>query len=96
MVNFLKQKGNAFKEFCTDRSFVENQTQLKVKVIRPDNGGEFVSKGWEAFNEQNGIFHKNSIVHTPQQNGINERKNHTLLNATSVISSSRGTPSISL
>ena len=81
MVNFLKQKGNAFKAFCAYKSFVENQTQLKVKVIRSDNGGEFVSQEWEAFNEKNGIFHQKSTVYTPQQNGIAERKNRTLLNA---------------
>ena len=82
MVNFLKQKRNAFKAFCAYKSFVENQTQLKIKVIRSDNGGKFVSQEWEAFNEKNDIFHQKSTVYTTQQNGIAERKNHTLLNAT--------------
>ena len=72
MVNFLKQKGNAFKAFCAYKSFVENQTQLKVKVIRSDNGGEFVSQEWEAFNEKNGIFHQKSTIYTPQQNAEDE------------------------
>ena len=81
MVNFLKQKGNAFTTFCAYKCFVENQTQLNIKVIRTCNGGEFVSQEWEAFNEKNGIFHQKSTVYTPQQNGIAERKNRTLLNA---------------
>ena len=44
MVNILKQKRNAFKAFCAYKSFVDNQTQLKVKVKRSENGGEFVSQ----------------------------------------------------
>ena len=49
--------------------------------MRSDNGGEYVSQEWENFFDNNGIIHQKTIPYTPQQNGIAERKNRTLLNA---------------
>lgn len=63
---------------------VENQMDMRIKVLRSDNGGEFCRKEFEHFlkvngtsTTRNGIIHQTTIVETPQQNGVCERKNRT-------------------
>jgi hypothetical protein len=43
-VYFLKEKSEAFEKFKTYKALVENETDLKIKCLRSDNGGEFTSK----------------------------------------------------
>lgn len=56
----------------------ETQVTMKVKVLRSDNGKEFIAKAFNAFCTEHGIHHQLSAVYTPQQNGLAERKNRTL------------------
>jgi transposase InsO family protein len=51
-----------------------------VKKIRSDNGSEFKNLQVEEYLEEEGIKHEFSAPYTPQQNGVVERKNRTLLN----------------
>nr|GFC09058.1 retrovirus-related Pol polyprotein from transposon TNT 1-94 [Tanacetum cinerariifolium] len=60
---------------------LENQLSLKVKVIRSDNGTEFKNHDLNQFCEIKGIKREFSVPRTPQQNGIAERKNMTLIKA---------------
>ncbi|GJS57778.1 putative ribonuclease H-like domain-containing protein [Tanacetum coccineum] len=53
----------------------------KVKVIRCDNGTEFKNKEMNQFCERKGIKREFSVARTPQQNGVAERKNRTLIEA---------------
>jgi hypothetical protein len=52
---------------------------LRIKKIRSDNGTEFKNSKIEGFLEDEGIKHEFSSLYTPQQNGVVERKNRTLL-----------------
>jgi transposase InsO family protein len=52
---------------------------LKVKKIRSDNGSEFKNLQVEEYIEEEGIKHELSAPYTPQQNGVVERKNRTLI-----------------
>jgi hypothetical protein len=52
---------------------------LRIKKIRSDNGTEFRNSQIEGFLEEEGINHEFSSPYTPQQNGVVERKNRTLL-----------------
>jgi transposase InsO family protein len=52
---------------------------LRIKKIRSDNGTEFKDSQIEGFLEEEGIKHEFSSPNTPQQNGVVERKNRTLL-----------------
>ncbi|KAJ9547279.1 hypothetical protein OSB04_019822 [Centaurea solstitialis] len=61
---------------------VENKTNLKVKVIRSDNGTEFKNADLNSFCEAKGIERQYSAPRTPQQNGVAERRNRTLIEAT--------------
>nr|GEW36143.1 retrovirus-related Pol polyprotein from transposon TNT 1-94 [Tanacetum cinerariifolium] len=60
---------------------LENQLSLKVKVIRSDNGTEFMNNDLNQFCRMKGIKREFSVPRTPQQNGIVERKNKTLIEA---------------
>ncbi|GJX67780.1 retrovirus-related pol polyprotein from transposon TNT 1-94 [Tanacetum coccineum] len=60
---------------------VENQNDVKVKQIRTDNGTEFRNSKFESFCNKNGISQNFSSPYTPDQNGVAERKNKTLIEA---------------
>ncbi|GKC24403.1 putative ribonuclease H-like domain-containing protein [Tanacetum coccineum] len=66
------------KTFITE---IENQLDHKVKVIRCDNGTEFKNSVMNQFCEMKGIKREFSVARTPQQNGVAERKNRTLIEA---------------
>jgi transposase InsO family protein len=57
----------------------QNEFGLRIKKIRSDNGTEFKNSQIEGFLEEEGIKHGFSYPYTPQQNGVAERKNRTLL-----------------
>ncbi|GKC85464.1 putative ribonuclease H-like domain-containing protein [Tanacetum coccineum] len=60
----------------------ENLVDKKVKIIRSDNGTEFKNKVMDDFCREKGIKREYSVAGTPQQNGVAERKNRTLIEAT--------------
>ncbi|GJS91216.1 ribonuclease H-like domain-containing protein [Tanacetum coccineum] len=60
---------------------IENQINHKVKIIRCDNGTEFKNSEMNQFYEMKGIKREFSVARTPQQNGVAERKNRTLIEA---------------
>ncbi|GJT04578.1 putative ribonuclease H-like domain-containing protein, partial [Tanacetum coccineum] len=70
------QKGKQHRASC-----IENLIDLKVKVIRCDNGTEFKNKVMNQFYEMKGIKREFSVARTPQQNEVAERKNRTLIEA---------------
>ncbi|GJV52691.1 retrovirus-related pol polyprotein from transposon TNT 1-94 [Tanacetum coccineum] len=53
-----------------------------VQFVRTDNGTEFVNKNLTDFYESVGITHEKTVPRTPQQNGVAERRNRTLVEAT--------------
>ncbi|KAI3814337.1 hypothetical protein L1987_19089 [Smallanthus sonchifolius] len=58
---------------------LENLFNLKVRRIRSDNGSEFKNSKMGLFCLQKGIHHEFSAPYVPQQNGVAERKNRTLV-----------------
>ncbi|KAH9618858.1 hypothetical protein KSS87_009464, partial [Heliosperma pusillum] len=67
---------DTFKRFVTE---VENQLERKVKTLRTDRGREYLSDMFEGFCGEKGIRRQLTIPYTPQQNGVAERRNRTLL-----------------
>jgi transposase InsO family protein len=57
----------------------QNEFELKVKKIRSDNGSEFKNLQVEKYLEEEGIKHEFIAPYTPQQNGVVEGKNRTLI-----------------
>ena len=78
-VIMMKHKSEAFKKFKQWKALVENQTGKKIKRLRTDNGLEFCSSEFNEFCKDAGIARHHTIRHTPQQNGVAERMNQTLL-----------------
>lgn len=77
-VTFLKHKSEAFERFKIFRKMVERETNLKLKCLRLDRGGEFTSQEFIEYCEKHGIKRQYSTTRTPQQNGVVERKNRTV------------------
>ncbi|GKB51766.1 retrovirus-related pol polyprotein from transposon TNT 1-94 [Tanacetum coccineum] len=59
----------------------ENQLEYKVKVIKSDNGTKFKNSVMNQFCEMKGIKREFSVARTPQQNGVADRRNRTLIEA---------------
>ena len=75
----LKSKDEVFKVFCDWKIMVENLTGKLLKRIRSDNGGEYKSNKFSAFTKHHGIIHEFTVRKTPEQNGMAERLNRTLV-----------------
>nr|GFA69635.1 putative ribonuclease H-like domain-containing protein [Tanacetum cinerariifolium] len=78
---FLATKDETSPILKTFITGLENQLSLKVKLIRSDNGTEFKNNHLNQFCRLKGIKREFSVPRTPQQNGIAERKNKTLIEA---------------
>ena len=78
-IYLLKTKDETFSHFISWKAEAENQTGKKLKILRSDNGGEYLAKQFKQFREMHGILHETSTPHTPQQNGVAERYNRTLM-----------------
>ncbi|KAJ4715506.1 Retrovirus-related Pol polyprotein from transposon TNT 1-94 [Melia azedarach] len=78
-VFIMKHKSEAFKNFRQWKALVENQTGKKIKRLRTDNGLEFCWSEFDEFCKNEGIARHHTVRDTPQQNGVVERMNQTLL-----------------
>jgi transposase InsO family protein len=78
-VFFLQDKSQTQETLKGFLRRVQNEFGLRIKKNRSDNGTEFKNSQIEGFLEDEGIKHEFSSPYTPQQNGVVERKNRTLL-----------------
>lgn len=78
-VYFLKKKSETVKVFEKFKARVENQVGCKIKAINTDNGGEYINKNFRKLLEKSGVVHRTAVPYTPQQNGIAERANRTIV-----------------
>lgn len=78
-IYLLKSKSEVFEKFKEFKSMVECETSRKIKKLRTDNGGEYMSKDFERFLKEAGIQHQTPPSYTPQQNGVAERANRTIM-----------------
>ena len=58
---------------------IKKASGRQVKTLRSDNGGEYVAKDFERYLKSNGIRHQLTVRKTPEQNGVLERFNRTLV-----------------
>ncbi|GKA08389.1 putative ribonuclease H-like domain-containing protein [Tanacetum coccineum] len=80
-VFFLATKDETSEILCKFIIGLENQLNHNVKIIRCDNGTEFKNHAMNEFCAKKGIKREFSVARTPQQNGVAERKNRTLIEA---------------
>ncbi|KAL0420507.1 UNVERIFIED_CONTAM: hypothetical protein Slati_3073600 [Sesamum latifolium] len=78
-VYLIMYKSEAFGRFKEYRLEVENQTNRKIKALRSDRGGEYLSGEFIDYLKENGILSQWTPLGTLQLNGVAERRNETLL-----------------
>ena len=72
---FLKETLEAFMNFKSYKELFENETNIKIKCLRTNNGGEFTANEFNEFCETHGIRRQFSAPKNPKKNGLVERKN---------------------
>jgi len=90
VVYFLKTKDQcaaAFKKFL---AWAENQTSDRLLALHSDRGGEYISRATRSILDQKGIEHKLTMPHSPEQNGVAERWNRTILDKARAMMHSAG------
>jgi len=75
----LKTKNQALEAFCKFKAKVENIAGERIKVLHSDHGGEFLVGAFKDVCEAASIQRYLTAPYTPQQNGVVERKNRTVM-----------------
>ncbi len=80
-VYFLKQKSEVADSFREYVNHLRTETGQMVHTLRADNGGEFIGHHFKEWLSNHGIKLETSAPHTPEQNGVSERANRTIMEA---------------
>ena len=83
-VYFLNNKSDVLDTFKRWKAIVEIETGLRLKCLRSDNGGEYIDGGFKEYCAANGIRMEKTIPRTPQQNGVAEHMNRTIMSVPKV------------
>ncbi|KAJ9538361.1 hypothetical protein OSB04_031094 [Centaurea solstitialis] len=78
-VYLIRHKSEAFERFKEFQNEVQNQLDRKIKFLRSDRGGEYLSQEFDNHLMECGIVSQLTPPYTPQMNGVSERRNRTLL-----------------
>jgi transposase InsO family protein len=78
---FLKTKNETLGKFQEFKALVENQYSREIRALRSDNGGEYTFGEFNDFYRKTGIKRELIVPYNPQQNGVAERKNRTVCEA---------------
>ena len=78
----MKNLSKLFSIFCAFCAEIKTQFGVSIHILRSDNAKEYYFNPFSTFMTQFGMIHQSSCVHTPQQNGVAERKNRHLLEVT--------------
>ena len=76
---FLKKKSEALQKFKEFKVAVKKETGMNIKALRSDRGDEYMSEKFKQFLKENGIRSESTAAYSPQQNGVSERLNRTLV-----------------
>ena len=75
----IKNKSDVFDTFKKWKALVEIETGKKLKCLRSDNGGEYCSREFDRYCSEHGIRREKTVPRTPQENGVSERMNRTIM-----------------
>ena len=92
-VYLLRHKSDAFGKFREFQNEVENQLERKIKALRSDRGGEYLSAEFQSYLKDQGILSEWTPPYTPQLNGVSERRNRTLMDCVRSMMASADLPS---
>ncbi|KAK8934098.1 hypothetical protein KSP39_PZI014575 [Platanthera zijinensis] len=91
-VYFLREKAEALDKFKEFKAMAEKESGQPLKVLRIDRGGEYTSRLFDDFCREWGISHQLTATYSPQQNGVAERKNLTVMNMERSMVKGKGLP----
>ena len=77
----MKSKDEVFGKFKVFKALIENLSERKIKILKTNNGGEYTSEEFVRFCRDVGIKRELTTPYNPQQNGVAERKNITIMEA---------------
>lgn len=83
-----------FAVFKSFHSMVSTQFTTPIKILRSDNGGEYISHDFSSFLDASSIVHQTTCSGTPEQNGVVETKNRHLLEIARAIMFTMNVPKI--
>ena len=86
----MRHKNEVLQIFLEWKKMVENQTDRKIKKLRSDNGGEYTYDPFLKVCRDEGIVRHFTVPGKPQQNGVAERMNQTLIEKVRCILSQAG------
>lgn len=92
----LAHKNEALQVFKDWQLMIENQTGKKIKRLRTDNGLEYLDKEFIDLCKKSGIAKHHTVAGTPQQNGLAERYNRTILERVRCMLLQSGLPKVFL
>ena len=75
----MLKKSETFDRFKDFKALAEKQLGKSLKTLRSDRGGEYLDSEFKDFLLEHGILSQLTAPGTPQQNGVSERRNRTLL-----------------
>lgn len=78
-VYVMKKKSEALQKFVHFKNFVEKQIDTSIKTLRSDGGKEYDNNALENFCAEHGIKYEKTAPYSPQQNGVSERMNRTIV-----------------
>ncbi|GJT89188.1 zinc finger, CCHC-type containing protein [Tanacetum coccineum] len=81
-VYFLSTKDQTFDTFKEYKKTIENELRKTLKMLRTGRGGEFTSNEFTQYCKKNGIARQLTAPYSPQQNGVVERRNRTIMSTT--------------
>jgi hypothetical protein len=89
----LKSKTEVVERTFEVINLMENQKGRTVKCIQSDNGTEYINNDFENLLKKRGITRRLTVPYNPEQNGISERKNRTVLDMARCLLIESGLPS---
>ena len=91
-VYFMKQKSEVLDKFKEFESETNAGGTLRIGTLRSDNGGEYVSSEFKTYLQHNKVHHELTVPYSPEQNGVAERMNRTLMESARTMLSHAGLP----
>ena len=88
----MQKKSETFSKFYEFEALVEKDSGNQVKALRSDNGGEYILNKFKELCSKEGIRRELIVSHNPQQNGVAERKNKTIIDAARAMLHDQGLP----
>lgn len=92
-LTLLASKDEAEAAIMRFKASAELRSRCKLRTLRTDRGGEFTSKDFNAYCAENGIQLHLSAPYSPQQNGVVEQRNQTVVGMARSMLKARGVPS---